>query len=150
MIKLNKFYYPTSFVRSDTDGEGRTYDVKDQVALASVTTILGETKDKSFLEDWKKRVGKEQAKKIMTEASKRGTSMHNIIEGWVSGQEHLDLTPIGQNAHRSLNMTVRSRLLILNKRINRNVKSGSRIIFFNWQLMLWHMITFTALLLTKQ
>ena len=63
MIKLNKFYYPTSFVRSDTDGQGRTYDVKDQVALASVTTILGETKDKSFLEDWKKRVGKEQAKK---------------------------------------------------------------------------------------
>ena len=50
MIKLNKFYYPTSFVRSDTDGQGRTYDVKDQVALASVTTILGETKDKSFLE----------------------------------------------------------------------------------------------------
>ena len=86
MIKLNKFYYPTSFVRSDTDGQGRTYDVKDQVALASVTTILGETKDKSFLEDWKKRVGKEQAKKIMTDASKRGTSMHNIIEGWVSGQ----------------------------------------------------------------
>ena len=52
MKKLNKFYYPTSFVRSDTDGQGRTYDVKDQVALASVTTILCETKDKSFLEDW--------------------------------------------------------------------------------------------------
>ena len=83
MIKLNKFYYPTSFIRSDIEGQGRTYDVKDQVALASVTTILGETKDKSFLEDWKKRVGKEQAKKIMTDAAKRGTSMHNIIEGWV-------------------------------------------------------------------
>jgi hypothetical protein len=88
MIKLNKFYYPTSFIRSDIEGRGRTYDVKDQVALASVTTILGETKDKSFLEDWKKRVGKEQAKKIMTDAAKRGTSMHNIIEGWVSGHDY--------------------------------------------------------------
>ena len=110
MIKLNKFYYPTSFVRSDTDGQGRTYDVKDQVALASVTTILGETKDKSFLEDWKKRVGKEQAKKIVTEASKRGTSMHNIIEGWVSGQEHLDLTPIGQNAHSMATQIIKNGL----------------------------------------
>ena len=45
MIKLNKFYYPTSFIRSDIEGQGRTYDVKDQVALASVTTILGETKE---------------------------------------------------------------------------------------------------------
>ena len=110
MIKLNKFYYPTSFIRSDTDGQGRTYDVKDQVALASVTTILGETKDKSFLEDWKKRVGKEQAKKIMTDAAKRGTSMHHIIEGWVSGQEHLDLTPIGQNAHSMATQIIKNGL----------------------------------------
>ncbi len=48
MEKINEFYYPTSFVRSDTEGKGRTYDVKDQIALASVTTILGDTKDKSF------------------------------------------------------------------------------------------------------
>ena len=110
MIKLNKFYYPTSFIRSDIEGQGRTYDVKDQLALASVTTILGETKDKSFLEDWKKRVGKEQAKKIMTDAAKRGTSMHNIIEGWVSGQEHLDLTPIGQNAHSMATQIIKNGL----------------------------------------
>jgi len=99
MEKINEFYYPTSFVRSDMEGKGRTYDVKDQVSLASVTTILGETKDKSFLKEWKKRIGEEKAKKIVADASKRGTSMHHIIEGWVSGQQHLDLTPIGQNAH---------------------------------------------------
>jgi len=99
MEKINKFYYPTSFVRSDTEGKGRTYDVKDQVSLASVTTILGDTKDKSFLKEWRKRIGEEKAKKIVADASKRGTSMHHIIEGWVSGQQHLDLTPIGQNAH---------------------------------------------------
>ena len=110
MEKINKFYYPTSFIRSDTEGKGRTYDVKDQVSLASVTTILGETKDKSFLEDWKKRVGKEKAKKIVTEASKRGTSMHNIIEGWVSGQQHLDLTPIGQNAHSMATQIIKNGL----------------------------------------
>lgn len=99
MEKLNLFYYPTSFIRSDVEGKGRTYDVEDQISLASVTTILGETKDKSFLKEWKERVGEEKAKKIVSDAAKRGTAMHNIIEGWVSGQQHLDLTPIGQNAH---------------------------------------------------
>jgi genome maintenance exonuclease 1 len=66
MKKINEFYYPTSFIRSDTEGKGRTYDVKDQIALASVTTILGDTKDKSFLKDWKKRVGEHSmAKQII-------------------------------------------------------------------------------------
>ena len=110
MKKINEFYYPTSFIRSDTEGKGRTYDVKDQIALASVTTILGDTKDKSFLKDWKKRVGEEKAKKIVADAAKRGTSMHHIIEGWVSGQQHLDLTPIGQNAHSMAKQIIKNGL----------------------------------------
>jgi hypothetical protein len=93
------------------EGKGRTYDVKDQVSLASVTTILGETKDKSFLKDWKKRIGEEKAKKIVSDAAKRGTSMHNIIEGWVSGQDStLDLTPIGQNAHSMATQIIKNGL----------------------------------------
>ena len=110
MKKINEFYYPTSFIRSDTEGKGRTYDVQDQVSLASVTTILGDTKDKSFLTEWKKRVGEEKAKKIVADASKRGTSMHHIIEGWVSGQQHLDLTPIGQNAHSMAKQIIKNGL----------------------------------------
>lgn len=110
MKKINEFYYPTSFIRSDTEGKGRTYDVKDQIALASVTTILGDTKDKSFLTEWKKRIGEEKAKKIVSDAAKRGTSMHHIIEGWVSGQQHLDLTPIGQNAHSMAKQIIKNGL----------------------------------------
>jgi len=110
MEKINEFYYPTSFIRSDTEGKGRTYDVQDQTALASVTTILGETKDKSFLKEWRKRIGEEKAKKIVADASKRGTSMHHIIEGWVSGQQHLDLTPIGQNAHSMATQIIKNGL----------------------------------------
>ena len=110
MKKINEFYYPTSFVRSDTEGTGRTYDVKDQTSLASVTTILGQTKDKSFLKEWRKRIGEEKAKKIVADAAKRGTSMHHIIEGWVSGQEHLDLTPIGQNAHSMATQVIKNGL----------------------------------------
>ena len=102
MEKLNQFRYPTSFIRSDTNETGyRTYDVAgidDAQSLPSVTTILGNTKDKSFLDSWKKRVGVEEANRIRTEAAQRGSSMHHQIEGWISGENHADLTPTGKQA----------------------------------------------------
>lgn len=48
--------------------------------LPSVTTILGETKDKSGLEKWKKRVGEAEAKRISELSMNRGTIMHRLIE----------------------------------------------------------------------
>ena len=41
----------------------RTYDFGG-MRLPSVTTILGLTKDQSFLRDWKEKVGYEKAEKI--------------------------------------------------------------------------------------
>lgn len=48
--------------------------------LPSVTTILGETKDKSGLEKWKKRVGEAEATRISNLSMNRGTIMHRLIE----------------------------------------------------------------------
>lgn len=48
--------------------------------LPSVTTILGETKDKSSLEQWKKRVGEKEANRISSLSMSRGTIMHRLIE----------------------------------------------------------------------
>ena len=48
--------------------------------LPSVTTILGETKDKSSLEKWKKRVGEKEANRISSLSMSRGTIMHRLIE----------------------------------------------------------------------
>jgi genome maintenance exonuclease 1 len=48
--------------------------------LPSVTTILGETKDKSGLEKWRKRVGEAEADRISTLSMSRGTIMHRLIE----------------------------------------------------------------------
>ena len=102
MEKKFLYPYPTSFIQSNNHETGyRTYDVSgidDAQSLPSVTTILSNTKDKSFLEDWKKRVGKENAKRIVQEASARGTSMHHQIEGWISGNGFADLTPAGKQA----------------------------------------------------
>ena len=48
--------------------------------LPSVTTILGQTKDMSGLEKWKKRVGEEEANRISSLSMSRGTIMHRLIE----------------------------------------------------------------------
>jgi genome maintenance exonuclease 1 len=46
----------------------------------SITTILGETSDKSGLEKWRKRVGEEEADRISELSRQRGTMMHRLIE----------------------------------------------------------------------
>jgi hypothetical protein len=46
----------------------------------SITTVLGETSDKSGLEKWKKRVGEDEAKRIGELSMNRGTIMHRLIE----------------------------------------------------------------------
>lgn len=48
--------------------------------LPSVTTVLGQTKDMSGLEKWKKRVGEEEANRISNLSMSRGTIMHRLIE----------------------------------------------------------------------
>lgn len=46
----------------------------------SITTVLGETSDKSGLEDWRNKVGHEEADRISKLSMNRGTIMHRLIE----------------------------------------------------------------------
>lgn len=99
-MKWNKLYeYPTS-TRSLIQGQ-RHYDVGTEDKLPSVTTILSATQPeekRKSLADWQARVGKDEATRIKDQAAARGTAMHNIIEKWLLGENHLDLTEIGRNA----------------------------------------------------
>jgi len=96
MIKWNKqFDYPES-IRSLINDE-RHYDI-GQEKLPSVTTILQATQSdekKKVLEDWKNRVGADNAENIKNEAANRGSIMHRIIEGHLMGQRHADLSDQG-------------------------------------------------------
>ena len=95
-MKKNKKYNYVQATRS-TDQGTRTYDV-DGTKLPSVTTILAQTKDQSYLDRWKARIGHEEAERIKNLSSKRGTSMHKFIEKHISGVGYDDLTEIGQEA----------------------------------------------------
>ena len=81
----NKYDYK-ELKRQHIDGK-RLYACPDGNAVASVTTILDATKDKSHLIAWRKRVGTEKAKEITTEAAGVGTRMHKYLEDYVESGE---------------------------------------------------------------
>ena len=95
MRKNNKYTYITG-TRIEDHGT-RLYDVNG-ARLPSVTTILGATKNKQFLKEWKAKVGEKEAERIKNLSSKRGTSMHKFLEHHVLGTGYDDLTGLGQEA----------------------------------------------------
>jgi len=95
MKRSEKYKYVR--VSRSTDQGSRTYDVKG-TKLPSVTTILSRTKDQTYLDRWKAKVGHEEAERIKNLSSKRGTAMHKFLEKHILGEGYEDLTEIGQQA----------------------------------------------------
>lgn len=95
--KHNPIYEYAELKRRDTP-EGRRYETPDGSLVASVTTILDKTKDKTHLIEWRKRVGEKKAQEITTEAAGRGTSMHKQLENWL---EHGELKTSGNLVHQT-------------------------------------------------
>ena len=97
-MKWNKrFNYPDPSVRSLINDQ-RHYDIYGD-KLPSVTTILQATQSeekKRILSNWKQKVGEKKADFIRdNSAANRGTIMHRIIEGYVTGEGHVDLSDYG-------------------------------------------------------
>lgn len=68
---------------AETTEHGRFYTTPDGNVYPSVTTVLGRASDQTWLDDWKKRVGEEQATRISTQAARRGTAVHDIAEKYL-------------------------------------------------------------------
>lgn len=80
--------------------ESITFDAYDRVELSgvrhyqtpggnypSVTTVLGAMTDKSGVDQWRNRVGNEEADRIGKLAATRGTNVHQMLEDYVRGLE---------------------------------------------------------------
>ena len=98
LIQKKYDYQPIS--RKQVDGK-RLYATPDGNAVASVTTILDATKDKSHVIAWRKRVGEKKAQEIVTEAASVGTRMHKYLEDYVETGEWPTpgSNPYAQQAH---------------------------------------------------
>lgn len=77
-------------------GGSRKYMIGENHHLPSVTTIIDSQADKSFLYEWRQRVGPQRATEISTEASGRGTRMHAFLEYFI---KYGDVKPPGSNPY---------------------------------------------------
>ena len=101
MSLITKRYDYHEIKREQVDGK-RLYACPDGNAVASVTTILDKTKDKTHLNAWKARVGEQKAKEIVTEAAGVGTRMHKYLEDYIETGEwgSPGSNPYSQQAHK--------------------------------------------------
>jgi hypothetical protein len=94
----NRYTY-VNYKRDDDHGP-RTYGVGEK-KVPSVTTILSATQSeekRKSLDAWRARVGYQEAQRITTQAARRGTEMHYVLEQYINGQGYLNLSQEGAQA----------------------------------------------------
>lgn len=80
-MNITKLYeYPILEQINGNDGKRHYICPVTGAYLPSVTTVLDETADKTFLIEWAKRVGEEKAEQIRNEAAGLGTLLHEHME----------------------------------------------------------------------
>jgi genome maintenance exonuclease 1 len=82
MIKLDLL--PQVKIEQINDENGRHYKLHNSdIKYTSITTLLGKTADKTYLDNWRKRIGHEAADDITKTAANKGTSIHNLVEHYL-------------------------------------------------------------------
>ena len=101
---VQKYNYKTLDRQTATSGVRHYAD--GGVRMPSVTTILSSTKDKSGLDKWIAKVGKEKAEQIRDEASKIGTAMHATIEDYIIGKTYQPKDKDEEHAFKMANVII--------------------------------------------
>ena len=73
-------------LETETINGKRFYKTPEGLLYPSVTTITGQHGKDKILE-WRRRVGEEEANRISTKASNRGTKVHKICENYLNNEE---------------------------------------------------------------
>jgi len=108
---VEKFEYKSAKQVNDPVTRKRVYQTPDGESLPSVTTILSATKDMTHLNEWKKRVGEDKAKQIVTEAAGVGTAMHANLERFIAGlQRQPGNNPVHVKANEMANIIIENGL----------------------------------------
>ena len=66
---------------------GRLYNTPSGEAYPSITTVLGARPEKKkIIAEWRARVGEQEANRVSAQASRRGTSIHTMMEKYIVGE----------------------------------------------------------------
>lgn len=79
----------------------RVYEVpiKNEIKkMVSITSITGNYK-KEFFDQWRKRIGLEEANRITKQSTNRGTDTHTLIEYYLNGEDIGDKTILPISRH---------------------------------------------------
>ena len=77
---------------SVTSKRGRCYRDPSGVEYPSVTTVLKILSEDS-IRKWRRRVGDEEANRVSSRASSRGTQVHSIVEDYLNNENTRDYFP---------------------------------------------------------
>jgi ATP-dependent exoDNAse (exonuclease V) beta subunit len=72
-------YNYTKTIHNIDKPSGRVYNTPSG-SFPSITTVLGATADKAWLQRWIDSIGEEEANRIKEAAAERGTILHNYLE----------------------------------------------------------------------
>lgn len=83
----------TSLEKWELEDGFRYYRTPEDNIYPSVTSFLGHDEDKKAgLQEWRDRVGEEEARKITEHSAFRGTQYHNAIERYLQNENELKAT----------------------------------------------------------
>ena len=85
--------------------DGRRYYVVDEFKkYPSITTVIGRMPDKiKGLSEWRKKIGNKEANKITTQAARKGTAVHDIIEKYLDNSlNEAKMNPIAVESFRKI------------------------------------------------
>ena len=108
-----KYKYP-ELEQITQDNGIRHYVTPHNKYVPSVTTIISEMSDKSFLIDWRDRIGNEKADEITKISSRIGEHMHNNIEAWLKDEEPIAPTNMIRKQAEKLAKVIIEKALIPN------------------------------------
>jgi hypothetical protein len=97
-------FVPYHDLKTQTIDGKRHYVLPSGEKFKSVTTVLSEKLDKTALIEWKKRVGPEEAQRVSSQATRRGTAVHKIAERYILNEENYTdgIMPIHIDTFRTL------------------------------------------------
>lgn len=73
-------------IADEMTDRGRIYITPDGNRYPSVTTVLSAGTDHTWLDKWKKRVGADEVSKVQTQASRRGSAVHELAEHYLNNK----------------------------------------------------------------
>ena len=103
-------------LEAKTTAEGRVYETPEGNCYPSVTTVLGNRPEKKkSLAEWRKRVGEKKATEISTQAARRGTSVHRLVEDYLIDLKEPDLSemPSAVSSFKSIRKSLDANLEVI-------------------------------------